>query len=168
MEPGVEFFGKALWAWPTYLRNQAHIYIWKYDIISLIVLILYPCQLPRRLRIPNFVGVSPTKCRMSLGVSHYALFLSWHCGDVCCRRSQCTVRRGDLCCLNSDPKSSILPVSVRDFRHWLCTHSDRVTPFFSGSVCMMDRTGIGLWNVRIIGSDIQMSGFCTHNAKLPC
>ena len=32
----------------------------------------------------------------------------------------CVVRvgkEGGLCCLNSDPKSSILTVSVRDFRH---------------------------------------------------
>ena len=26
-------------------------------------------------------------------------------------------QEGGLCCLNSDPKLSILPVSVRDFRH---------------------------------------------------
>jgi len=44
---------------PTYVIR--HISIWKYDIISLIILILYPRQMPRRLCIPNFVGVSPTK-----------------------------------------------------------------------------------------------------------
>ena len=30
----------------------------------------------------------------------------------------------------------------------------------------MDRTGIGLSNVRILGSDIQIRGLCTQNAKL--
>jgi len=52
--------------------------------------------------------------------------------------------------------------------NWLTLSVHDCTPFFSSSVCMMDRTGIGLWNVHIIGLDIRMSGFCMHNAKLPC
>ena len=78
---------------------------------------------------------------------------------------QAIQQEGVLCCLNSNPKLSILAVPVRDFRHWLCTHLDHVAPFFSSSVCTMDRTGIGLWNVCILGLDIQIHSLCTHNAK---
>jgi len=85
-------FGCIFTSWVRIWSQIAKIFIPSQDIklVDFACPQLYPRQMPRRLCIPNFMGVSPKKCRMSLGVLCYAVFLSWHCGDVCCHWSQCT------------------------------------------------------------------------------